>query len=98
MCRVPWFFMPASLAGNTVTANMKAGSRIVLTMNDLARTRSRYSRRMISQVLRILFAHHVDEDFFQRGFHQLELVSVRVRHAKAQRCLCASAGRKARAN
>src|SRR4051794_30183550 len=83
----------ASMDGNTVMPNMKAGSRIVLTTNERVRTGSRYSRRMISQVLRILLPHGVDEDLFERRFHQFKLVQARARRGHLQQVLGVGAGR-----
>src|SRR5215470_6366933 len=92
MCRVPSAFIPASLAGNTVTASMNSGRIRVLIRNDLVRTRSRYSRRMISQTLRIACPHHVDEDLLQRGLHQFELADARPRYRHPQQFLRIGAG------
>src|SRR3954464_4566585 len=69
-----------SLVGNTVMAYTNAGRRMVLMMNPFERTRSRYSRRMTNQVLRILHlpvllvVHGIDEDLFERRFGELEAV------------------------
>src|ERR1035441_42825 len=71
--------MVISFAGNSITAVMMPGNSRVSTRKERLRTRSRYSRLMISQRLRIRFTHRRDEDFFQRGFHHFELAHPRVR-------------------
>src|ERR1035437_2101667 len=65
--------MLMSFAGNSIATVMMPGNSRVSTTKDRLRSRSRYSRRIISHMLRIRFAHRRDEDFFQRGFHHLEL-------------------------
>src|SRR5258708_37115944 len=62
------------MVGRMVKPNIIAGSRMVITMNDFLRTVSRYSRRANSSALCIGFPHDVDEDGFQRRFHQLKFV------------------------
>jgi hypothetical protein len=69
--RVPPDFMSDSIAGIRMVEAMNTGISRVMMMNALLRMRSRYSRRMISQVLCIL-AHHVDEDFFERRLDQFK--------------------------
>src|SRR5580692_980147 len=98
--------MVASFAGKIMTTVMMPGSSRVRMRNERVRTRSRYSRLMISQRLRIgltrlrftrgWFTHSVNEDFFQRRFHQLELAEPCARGRQLQQFLCIGAGREPR--
>src|SRR5208282_381506 len=90
------FPMVASFAGNTITPVMMAGRSKVSTTNERVRTRSRYSRLIISQVLRMGFAHRLHEDFFQRRFHQFELVDAGSGGRKFQEFLRIGTRRQAR--
>src|SRR5579871_5568360 len=87
MCFVPAVFIIASLLGRKIMPNMNSGSRMVLMRNDLVRTRSRYSRRRISPILRIVITHHVDKDLFQRWLDQLELIQTHAAHRRLQQRL-----------
>src|ERR1700689_4753606 len=82
----------ASFAGKIMTTVMMPGSSRVRMRNERVRTRSRYSRLMISQRLRIRFTHSrfaysIDEDFFERRFHQLELAEPCARGRELQQFL-----------
>ena len=55
--------MLANLAGAAMSTVTMAGASTVSTRNDRVRTRCKYSRLMISHVLRMAFAHRFDEDF-----------------------------------
>src|SRR5271157_5312875 len=90
------FPMVASLAGRTITPVMMAGKSKVSITNERVRTRSRYSRLIISQVLRMGFTHRLHENLFQRRFHQFELVDARSRGGKFQEFLRIGARREAR--
>ena len=75
--RVELDFIPISFAGPRITRAMNRGVRIVKMMKALVRTLSRYSRLMISRVLRILTSRgfaldSVDKDLFKRGFYEFE--------------------------
>src|SRR5215472_15857415 len=63
----------ASKAGPAVMANIRAGMKMVIIKNARERTRSRYSRFVIKKMLCIVLPHRINEDFFERRFHQLEL-------------------------
>src|SRR5208282_934431 len=86
----------ASLAGNTITPVMMAGRSRVSTTKERVRTRSRYSRLIISQVLRMGFAHRLHENLFQRRFHQFELVDARACGCQFQKFLRIGARRQSR--
>src|SRR5271165_852219 len=86
MWRVPPDFMSESMAGIRIVDAIKTGISRVMMMNALLRMRSRYSRRMISQVLCIL-AHHVDKDFFQGWFDQFEAADAGVLRGQAEQFL-----------
>src|SRR5580692_5911420 len=73
----------ASFAGRSSNTVMMAGASKVSTTKERVRTRSRYSRLMISQVLRsdvlrIGLTDGLDKDFFQRGLHHLKPVQPRL--------------------
>ena len=55
----------ASIVGTTVTPNISNGMKSVMITKERERTRSRYSRLAIMNVLCIVFSHRVDEYFFQ---------------------------------
>src|SRR6266404_9816519 len=67
----------ASMVGTTETPNISAGIRNVIMTNERERTRSRYSRLAMIQMLCIGFAHRIDKNFFQGRFHQLKFVDAR---------------------
>src|SRR5277367_6183891 len=65
-----------------------AGIRIVVILNALPRTCSRYSRFAISQILCIgLASHGLNEYLFQRRLDQLELIDARLADGLAQQRL-----------
>src|SRR5215471_1191214 len=86
-CLVPREPLLIINVGSTVTPSIKAGIRSVMTIKDLVRTRSRYSRRAISMMLCIRFSDYLDEDLFQRGLHQFKLVDSRMVGHHAQKLL-----------
>src|SRR5947209_987575 len=87
MCFTFVDFLVASHVGRMVKHAISAGIRTVEMTNALVRTRSRYSRRATSQVLRISFAYRINEDLFQGWFHQLEPVDAQPRRRLAQKLL-----------
>ena len=75
--------------GTTVTTNINAGIRIVITIKDRVFTLSRYSRRAIIKVLRMVAPHsanvfvsrlcivspdYINKNLFQRRLHQFKLI------------------------
>src|SRR5690348_16163933 len=77
----------ASFAGRTIKAVMIAGASNVSTRKIRVRTRSRYSRFRMTQVLRIGLSYDVDEDFFQRRFHDFEPIEPRMGRGEPQQFL-----------
>src|SRR5579863_2210194 len=77
-CCGPWP-MVANFAGSAIKTVTMAGASNVSTRNERVRTRCKYSRWMINQVLRIWFTHRFDEDLLQGGLHYFEL---------GQPCVC----------
>src|SRR5579872_4703750 len=77
----------ASFAGSAIRTVMMAGRSKVRTRNDRVRTRCRYSRLMMSHVLRIGLAHRFDKDFFQGRFHDFELAQLCARRSGTQQFL-----------
>src|SRR5512147_398293 len=76
--RVPADFMETSFAGPRTATAINIGVRTVKMMNARLRTRWRYSRLMIKNVLRILASSYltlngVDEDLLERRFYEFEL-------------------------
>src|SRR5271156_3050740 len=68
-----------------------SGTMTVPIMNPLVRTRVRYSRLMISRILRM--SRPINENFAQRGLQKLEARDARVReHGGLQDLLRVSAG------
>src|SRR5579885_3328879 len=70
-----------------MSAVMIAGASNVRTRNVRVRTRSRYSRFRITQILRIRLSHHIDEDLFERRLHHFELVEPRFGGSEPQQVL-----------
>src|SRR5215469_2804083 len=87
--------MVASCAGRIINAVMKAGASSVSTRKVRVRTRSRYSRFKMTQVLRIGLTYDIDEDFFQRRFHHFEPIQPCVGRSKPQQFLRVSTGSEA---
>src|SRR5207253_10022534 len=82
MCACSFTRLLIIIVGSTPQAIESAGVSSVKMMNALVRTRSRYSRFVISQMflrdaLRIGFAHHFNKYLFERRFHQFELIHAR---------------------
>src|SRR5215469_3680623 len=92
MWRVPPFFCVISLLGKMPSPNINAGNRMVVTRKALVRTLSRYSRRAISQILRIALSYRFNEDFFERRLHQLEAIDAHARHGFAEQVLAIDTG------
>src|SRR5579864_715520 len=92
-CFVPPPPFIINMLGRMVTPSINAGIRNVMIMKDLVRTRSRYSRLAMMNVLRICFSHHFLEDFFQRGLHQLKTINTRALSYHMQKLLRVSSRR-----
>src|SRR5215472_15531603 len=83
---------PTSIEGTTVTPKISAGTNRVMNRNALERTRSRYSRRAMSSILRMVLPHGFNEDFFERGLHQFKLADPRTGGNLVQELLGIGAG------
>src|SRR5208283_2871478 len=86
MRRTPPDLISANFAGIRTAPAITAGISRVRRMNDLERTRSRYSRWITIQTLYI-FPHHTDEDLFQRRLHRFETADARLIRGLSQQLL-----------
>src|SRR5437773_9253945 len=66
---------------------MIAGKSNVRTTNERVRTRSRYSRLMISQMLRMCLPRGFDEYLFEGRLHHLKLGNARTCRCQSQQFL-----------
>src|SRR5271170_3512784 len=87
MCLPTPEFFPASAITPKMPMNT-SGMRMVVTLNALPLTCSRYSRFAISKMSRIdFFSHRADENLFERRLHQLESRNRRLADGLAQQVL-----------
>src|SRR5512140_2834028 len=95
MCFASPFWFIISRVGSTITPHISAGTSTVVIQKALVRTRSRYSRLMMTQTLciAIILADHVDEDLLERWLDQLELRDARARREQLEQLLRVGAGR-----